>query len=221
MHCSWRRLLRRGLEFHLCTINKSTHTKKSENSKKKKNRFDRMTQRRIELTTNSFTSRTGLPLVRIILNDIVSTTLFVWNNSADIQTQLSKERKNNSFSPLFCLVAYLMSLMCSSLNRAIVASCSSGEGKVRKGIWRKQRKYQMTGFVQRSYWPSRTLCSLLTRFNAGSSMNTSAFLTTWLFLAFFFLLRWVPCHRVSELVKHIVSEFDSYRVLPISSYVLN
>ena len=29
--CSWRRLLRRGLEFHVCTINKSTHTKKSGN----------------------------------------------------------------------------------------------------------------------------------------------------------------------------------------------
>ena len=28
MHCSWRRLLRRGLEFHVCTINKSAHTKK-------------------------------------------------------------------------------------------------------------------------------------------------------------------------------------------------
>ena len=29
VHCSWRRLLRRGLEFHVCTINKSPHTKKS------------------------------------------------------------------------------------------------------------------------------------------------------------------------------------------------
>ena len=29
VHCSWRRLLRRGLEFHVCTINKSAHTKKS------------------------------------------------------------------------------------------------------------------------------------------------------------------------------------------------
>ena len=29
MHCSWRWLLRRGLEFHVCTINKSAHTKKS------------------------------------------------------------------------------------------------------------------------------------------------------------------------------------------------
>ena len=28
MHCSRRRLLRRGLEFHVCTINKSDHTKK-------------------------------------------------------------------------------------------------------------------------------------------------------------------------------------------------
>ena len=28
MHCSWRRLLQRGLEFHVCTINKSAHTKK-------------------------------------------------------------------------------------------------------------------------------------------------------------------------------------------------
>ena len=28
VHCNWRRLLRRGLEFHDCTINKSTHTKK-------------------------------------------------------------------------------------------------------------------------------------------------------------------------------------------------
>ena len=26
--CSWRRLLRRGLEFHVCTINKSAHMKK-------------------------------------------------------------------------------------------------------------------------------------------------------------------------------------------------
>ena len=31
VHCSWRRLLRRGLEFHVCTINKSAHTKKSGN----------------------------------------------------------------------------------------------------------------------------------------------------------------------------------------------
>ena len=28
VHCSRRRLLRRGLEFHACTINKSVHTKK-------------------------------------------------------------------------------------------------------------------------------------------------------------------------------------------------
>ena len=28
VHCSRRRLLRRGLEFHVCAINKSTHTKK-------------------------------------------------------------------------------------------------------------------------------------------------------------------------------------------------
>ena len=28
VHCSWRRLLRRGLEFYLCTINKSAHAKK-------------------------------------------------------------------------------------------------------------------------------------------------------------------------------------------------
>ena len=28
VHCRWRRLLRRGLEFHVCTINKSAHTKK-------------------------------------------------------------------------------------------------------------------------------------------------------------------------------------------------
>ena len=27
IHCSWRRLLWRGLEFHVCTINKSAHTK--------------------------------------------------------------------------------------------------------------------------------------------------------------------------------------------------
>ena len=27
VHCSWRRLLRRGLEFHVCTINKSAHMK--------------------------------------------------------------------------------------------------------------------------------------------------------------------------------------------------
>ena len=31
MHFSRRRLLRRGLEFHMCTINKSAHTKKSGN----------------------------------------------------------------------------------------------------------------------------------------------------------------------------------------------
>ena len=31
VHCSWRRLLRRGLEFHVCTINKSARTKKSGN----------------------------------------------------------------------------------------------------------------------------------------------------------------------------------------------
>ena len=29
VHCSRKRLLRRGLEFHVCTINKSAHTKKS------------------------------------------------------------------------------------------------------------------------------------------------------------------------------------------------
>ena len=29
VHCSRRRLLRRGLEFHVCTINKRVHTKKS------------------------------------------------------------------------------------------------------------------------------------------------------------------------------------------------
>ena len=28
VHCSRRRLLRSGLEFHVCTINKSAHTKK-------------------------------------------------------------------------------------------------------------------------------------------------------------------------------------------------
>ena len=28
VHCSRRRLLRKGLEFHICTINKSAHTKK-------------------------------------------------------------------------------------------------------------------------------------------------------------------------------------------------
>ena len=32
VHCSVRRLLRRGLEFHVCTINKSAHTKKSQES---------------------------------------------------------------------------------------------------------------------------------------------------------------------------------------------
>ena len=31
VHCSRRRLLRRGLEFHVCIINKSAHTKKFEN----------------------------------------------------------------------------------------------------------------------------------------------------------------------------------------------
>ena len=30
-HCSWRRLLQRGLEFHMYTINKIAHTKKSGN----------------------------------------------------------------------------------------------------------------------------------------------------------------------------------------------
>ena len=29
VHCSRRRLLRRGLEFHVCTVNKSAHMKKS------------------------------------------------------------------------------------------------------------------------------------------------------------------------------------------------
>ena len=28
VHCSWRRFLQRGLAFHVCTINKSGHTKK-------------------------------------------------------------------------------------------------------------------------------------------------------------------------------------------------
>ena len=28
VHCSQRRLLQKGLEFHVCTINKSAHTKK-------------------------------------------------------------------------------------------------------------------------------------------------------------------------------------------------
>ena len=28
VHCSWKRLLRRGQVFHVCTINKSAHTKK-------------------------------------------------------------------------------------------------------------------------------------------------------------------------------------------------
>ena len=28
VHCSRKRLLRRGLEFHVCTLNKSAHTKK-------------------------------------------------------------------------------------------------------------------------------------------------------------------------------------------------
>ena len=31
MHCNRRRLVRRGQEFHVCTINKSAHTKKSAN----------------------------------------------------------------------------------------------------------------------------------------------------------------------------------------------
>ena len=31
VHCNRRRLLERGLEFHVCTINKSAHTKKSGN----------------------------------------------------------------------------------------------------------------------------------------------------------------------------------------------
>ena len=31
VHCSRRRLLRRGLKFYVCTINKSAHTKKSGN----------------------------------------------------------------------------------------------------------------------------------------------------------------------------------------------
>ena len=31
VHCSWRRLLQRGQEFHGCTINKSAHMKKSGN----------------------------------------------------------------------------------------------------------------------------------------------------------------------------------------------
>ena len=31
VHCSQRRLLRRGLEFHVCTINKSAHSKKPGN----------------------------------------------------------------------------------------------------------------------------------------------------------------------------------------------
>ena len=31
MHCSQRRLLRRGIEFHVCTINKSAIRKKSGN----------------------------------------------------------------------------------------------------------------------------------------------------------------------------------------------
>ena len=31
VHCSRRRILRRGLEFHVCSINKSAHTKKSGN----------------------------------------------------------------------------------------------------------------------------------------------------------------------------------------------
>ena len=28
VHCSWKRLLQRGLKIHVCTINKSAHTKK-------------------------------------------------------------------------------------------------------------------------------------------------------------------------------------------------
>ena len=32
VHCSRRRFLRRGLEFHVCSINKSAHMKKSGNS---------------------------------------------------------------------------------------------------------------------------------------------------------------------------------------------
>ena len=28
VHCNWRRLLQRELEFHVCTLNKSAHTKK-------------------------------------------------------------------------------------------------------------------------------------------------------------------------------------------------
>ena len=31
VHCSRRRLFRRGLEFHVCTINKSAHRKKKKN----------------------------------------------------------------------------------------------------------------------------------------------------------------------------------------------
>ena len=29
MHCSWRRFIRRGLEFHVCTINRSAHTSRN------------------------------------------------------------------------------------------------------------------------------------------------------------------------------------------------
>ena len=29
VHCNWRRLLRKGLEFHVCTIKKCAHTKKT------------------------------------------------------------------------------------------------------------------------------------------------------------------------------------------------
>ena len=29
-NCTWRRLLQRGLEFHVCTISKSAHTKSQE-----------------------------------------------------------------------------------------------------------------------------------------------------------------------------------------------
>ena len=35
VHCSRRRLLQRGLEFHVCTINKSAHVKKKKKKKKK------------------------------------------------------------------------------------------------------------------------------------------------------------------------------------------
>ncbi len=39
VHCSRRRLLRRGLEFHVCTINKSAHTKKSLETHRKRDSF--------------------------------------------------------------------------------------------------------------------------------------------------------------------------------------